>query len=760
LYFFCTLTANLQKSTFKILRKMQTNYRLLLAYVLVVLSNTALYGQTKPATTTKTLTLEDIYQKRLFTEKSVYGINWTKNGQFYTSLDAEGIVKYDITTGKPVETLVSFAQLNPKIAVDDYTFSADEKKLLFTTNTEAIYRRSFRADYYVYDLIAKTLKPLTTEGRQSYATFSPDGSKVAFVRDNNLFLVDLNNSATVTQITEDGKFNFIINGSTDWVYEEELGFAQAFFWSPDSKKIAFYKFDESKVKEYNMQVWDEKQLYPVDYRFKYPKAGEANSVVNIFTYNLENKKTVKMDIGSETDIYIPRIKWTKKAETLAIRRMSRLQNKLEILHANANTGSSKAILTEKNDTYVDVEYADDLIYLKDGKQFILTSEADGYKHFYLYEFTADTSRLIRQITNGKWEVADFVGINENVVPNLVYFTSTEDSPLERQFYSIDIEGKKKTKQSREKGTNSVNMSPDFSHYILFNTSSLTPTKVSIFKTERHELKYVREDNADLRKQIADFGLQPKEFFQFIATDNTVLYGYWIKPKDFDAKKKYPVLMFVYGGPSSQNVKDSWADGQLYFHHYLAQQGYLVACVDNRGTAARGAAFKKATYANLGKYEAQDQIDAANYIGSQPFVEKTRIGIWGWSYGGYISSLCMMLGADVFKAGIAVAPVSTWRLYDTIYTERFLKRPFENAEGYDRNSPLTHADKLKGSYLLVHGTGDDNVHFQNTVLLQNALIKAGKQFDSFYYPNRNHGIYGGNTKLHLYQMMTNFIKKSL
>lgn len=709
---------------------------------------------------TPKLTLEDIYQRRVFQEKSVSGINWSKNGQFYTSLEANGVVKYDITTGKAVETLVDFSQLSPKIEVDDYSFSADEKMLLFTTNTEAIYRRSFRADYYVYDLAAKTLKPLAEEGRQSYATFSPDGTKVAFVRDNNLFFSELSTNK-ITQITNDGKFNAIINGSTDWVYEEELGFAQAFFWSPDSKKLAFYKFDESRVKEYNMQYWDEKQVYPVDYRFKYPKAGELNAIVNIFTYNLANIQTTKMDIGTETDMYIPRVKWTYNSEILSIRRLNRLQNKLEVLHAEASTGKSTLIWAEIDENaYVDVEYADDLIYLKNGTQFILTSEQGGYKHFYLYDFTANSSKLVSQITKGNWEVADFVGINENVKPNLIYFTSTEDSPLERHFYSITLDGKKKTKISTEKGTNTVNMSPDFSHYILFNTSTKNPMKVSIFKTDKNELKSVREDNAELRKQIENFGLMPKEFFTFQTKDNTTLHGYWIKPNDFDATKKYPVLMFVYGGPASQSVKDAWSDGQLYYHHYLAQQGYLVACVDNRGTTARGSVFKKSTYANLGKYEVQDQVEAANYIGSQNYVDKSRIGIWGWSYGGYMSSLCMTVGADTFKAGIAVAPVTTWRLYDSIYTERFLKKPDQNADGYDRNSPIMHADKLKGSYLLIHGTGDDNVHFQNAVLFQNALIKAGKQFDSFYYPNRNHGIYGGNTRLHLYQMMTNFWKKSL
>lgn len=710
-----------------------------------------------PLQAQKQLTLEDIYKFGVFREKSVQGINWTKNGQFYTSLEQNGVVKYDITTGKAVETVVDFGTLNPRIDVDDYAFSSDEKKLLFTTNTEPIYRRSFRANYYVYDLTTKTLQLLAAEGRQSYATFSPDGSKVAFVRDNNLFVVDLANNNALTQVTNDGKFNHIINGSTDWVYEEELGFAQAFFWSPDSKKIAFYKFDESNVKEYNMQYWDEKQLYPVDYRFKYPKAGEANSIVNIFVYQIEGKQTVKMDIGTETDIYIPRVKWTLDSNVLSIRRMNRLQNRLEILHNNASTGAATTIWKEEDNAYVDVEYADDLIYLKDGKQFILTSEKDGYKHFYLYNINGT---LVSQITSGNWEVADFLGINENTKPATIYFTSTEDSPLERHFYSIGLDGKKKTKLTTQKGTHTVNMSPDFSHYILFHTAADSPTTVSIFKTAKNTLVTVREDNKALREQIAAYQLQPKEFFNFQTTDNQTLYGYWIKPKNFDATKKYPVIMYVYGGPASQSVKNSWADGHLYFHHYLAQQGFLIACVDNRGTTARGATFKKSTYANLGKYEVQDQIAAANFLGSQAYVDKSRIGIWGWSYGGYMTSLSMMIGADVWKAGVAVAPVTTWRLYDTIYTERFLKKPSENAGGYDLNSPIMHADKLKGNFFLIHGTGDDNVHFQNAVYLQNALIKANKQFESFYYPNRNHGIYGGNTRLYLYQMMFDFWKRKL
>ncbi|MGF1533446.1 MAG: S9 family peptidase [Bernardetiaceae bacterium] len=709
----------------------------------------------------KQITIPDIYGRFAFYERSVQGVNWMKDGGFYTALsqDKRKVEKMDVQTGAVVATLFDGSSSDPAIAIDDYELSADEQKLLIQTERAAIYRRSFKANYYVYDLQTKKLRELSPKGKQSYATFSPDGSKVAFVRDNNLFYVDLA-SGEEFQITGDGRFNHVINGSTDWVYEEELGFAKAFFWSPDSEKIAYYRFDESMVKEYNMQVWEGKNaLYPTDYRFKYPKAGEQNARVKLFVYHLTPKKIVGIDVGDTEDAYLPRVQWTNDANLLSFKRMNRLQNHLQHYHANATTGQSDLIYEEKSDTYVDVEYTDDLIYLKDGKHFICTSERDGYKHAYLYQMDGT---LVRQITTGNWEMLSFIGVDESPKKPLIYYISTEDSPLERHFYQIDIEGKKKTKISTTAGTHEIDMSPDFRYYLHYFSNAQTPKQVRLVKTAKHEVIKLLEENKDLVKSAKDYGLVAKEFFDFRTEDGTTLYGYLLKPAQIDTDKKYPLLMHVYGGPASQKVLHAWGDGFNYaWHQMLVQQGYIVAVVDNRGTNARGAAFKKATYAQLGKYETQDQIEAVQHLlGKHNFLDKDRVGIWGWSYGGYMTALCMTLGADVFKLGVSVAPVSTWRLYDTIYTERFLKRPQDNPEGYDKYSPISHVDKLKGDFLLIHGTGDDNVHFQNAVLLQDALIRAGKQFQSFYYPDRNHGIYGGNTRIHLYEMMTQFIQEKL
>ncbi|MGB0523779.1 MAG: S9 family peptidase, partial [Flammeovirgaceae bacterium] len=697
------------------------------------------------------VSVEDIYSGK-FSQQSVTGVKWMNDGQFYSSREGNDVVKIDLTTGKVVEHLVKGEDLQPAIQWDSYSFSNDEKKMLFRTEMESIYRRSFKATYYIYELESKKLVMLSEGGKQSYATFSPDGSKVAFVRNNNLFYVDLSNMRE-TQVTRDGKFNFIINGSADWVYEEEFGFAKAFYWSKDGNKLAYYRFDESRVQEYNMQLWNDSETYPVDYRFKYPKAGAENSVVDIYIYDLTSQNAVQVALGEEKDIYIPRINWTQDSNLLSVRRMSRLQNKLEIIHVNAQTGKGDVVLTEESETYVDINYCDDLSYLSNGTQFVRTSEKDGYKHIYLHQMDGS---LAQQITKGNWEVTQFVGFDE--AKEMFYYISTEDSPLERHFYSISAKGKKK-RLSTQEGTNRVNMSPDFKLYINYHSNITSPLKVTLHNIKGKQLKELK-NNKRLKEVVKSYDLPNMEFFDFQTTDKIKLHGWMIKPKDFDKNKKYPVLMFVYGGPGSQLVTNAWAGRNYYWHHMLAQRGYIVACVDNRGTDGRGAAFKKSTYANLGKYEVKDQIEAAKFLGDKPWVDESRIGIWGWSYGGYMSSLCMTLGADVFKAGIAVAPVSTWRYYDSIYTERFLKRPQDNPQGYDDYSPVKHAHKLKGAYFLIHGTGDDNVHFQNAIAMQNALIKANKQFKSFYYPNRNHGIYGGNTRIHLYNMMTAFILNNL
>jgi len=707
------------------------------------------------AFTQNKLTVGDIYRNSDLRARSVDHVNWMKDGRFYTAQNGADIVQYDVTTGRAVQTILEGKSLN--INYNSYNFSADERKLLLTTDFEPIYRRSYKAEFYVYDLATKSLARLSEGGKQSYATFSPDGSKVAFTRDNNLFFKDLRSGQEIA-VTTTGKLNELIHGSADWVYEEEFSMAQAFEWSPDGSKIAFISFDERKVPEYNMQMWPENKLYPVDYRFKYPKAGENNSVVSVSIYDLTSGKTTTVELGSETDIYVPRIKWTNMPHVLAVLRLNRLQNKMQLLYADATTGKTTLTLEENSNTYLEAENFDMMVYLKNGKQFIWASEQSGYKHLYLYN---NDGKLVQQITQGNWEVDSFLGIDEAAKVPVIYYTSTEVSPIERHFYRIGLDGKNKQQLTRSSGTNRINISCDFKYYFCYNNSNSSPLNVKLYQVAGNKLIKTLEENQALQKAAADFCLSQKEFFTFKTTDGTELNGYFIKPPNFDPDKRYPVLMYVYGGPGSQQVLNTYANGTNdLWHNMLAQNGYVIACVDNRGTGGRGEAFKKITYANLGKYEVADQIEAAKYLGSLPYVDKNRIGIWGWSYGGYMSSLCLLLGNDVFKAAIAVAPVTNWRFYDTIYTERFLQRPQDNPKGYDDYSPVTHADKLKGKFLLIHGTGDDNVHFQNAVALQNALIAANKQFESFYYPNRNHGIHGGITRIHLYQMMTDFVLKNL
>jgi dipeptidyl-peptidase 4 len=701
----------------------------------------------------KKVSLEDVFKKGSFSQKSVYGINWMKDGQYYSSqVERNGapvVVKINVTTGEEVGVLLDGKALG--IDFSDYSFNADESKALLATDVEPIYRRSSKGIFYVVDMATGQKQQLMKGEKISYATLSPDNTKVAFVKDNNLYVSDLTNNAT-TQLTQDGEANRIINGAADWVYEEEFSMAQAFKWSPDGKRIAFIRFDESNVPEFNMQTWG--PLYPQDYKFKYPKAGEKNSIVSLHVAEIATGKLTQLDAGTEKDQYLPRIYWTKDANQLAFIRLNRLQNQLDLMHANASTGESKLILSETSATYVDLDYNDDLQYLSDGKSFIRTSEQDGYKHIYHHNLDGT---LIRQLTAGAWEVSAMVGLDEK--GKKLYYLSTEASPLERNLYVIQLDGKGKKLLSPAKGTHSINMSPDHRFFIGYHSTADSPVTVTLNEANGKTLK-VLEDNTALKGRLATYALGKKEFFTFPTVDGTVLNGYLIKPADFDPNKKYPVLMYVYGGPGSQNVLNSWGGTRDFWHQHLAAEGYLVASIDNRGTGARGRDFKHATYANLGKLETIDQIEGAKYLAKMPFVDPSRIGIWGWSYGGYMSSLSLMIGNDVFKAAIAVAPVTTWRYYDTVYTERYLQTPQLNPAGYDDNSPITHVNKLKGNFLLIHGTGDDNVHFQNAVDLVNALIAADKQFESFYYPNRNHGIYGGNTTWHLYTQMTDFLKRKL
>jgi dipeptidyl-peptidase 4 len=719
-------------------------------FLLISMLAASLFGYSQ-----KQITVEDIYGKGTFRAKSVYGINWMNDGRYYSALKSNNVVKYDVTTGEQVETILDASTLESEITISSYEFSSDEKYILLLTDRQSIFRRSYTAIFYLYNRETKALKKLD-EDRIAYATVSPDGSKVAFTKNNNLYYVTLSDMSVV-QVTDDGKRNSIINGSTDWVYEEELGFTRAFFWSPDSEKLAFYRFDETEVPEYTLKKWNQGATYPENFTYKYPKAGAKNSEIQILVYHLGTMKKVDVDLGPEKDIYIPRINWTFDANVLSVRRMNRLQNQLDILHADVSTGTTSLIIQDKSDTYVDLELTDDLTYLKDGKHILLASEKDGYKHLYLY---TTAGKLVRQLTKGNWEVASFVGIDQNSKRKTIYFTSKEESPLETYFYSIDLNGKNKRKLSVNTGTNRVNMSNDFKYYINYFSNSTTPNTVELYLTNTNKMVKELENNTRLKEVAKEYELVPKEFYTFTNETGTELNGFMLKPKDFDPNKKYPVLMFQYSGPGSQQVNNSWGGSNFYWHQLLAQKGYIISVIDGRGTGGRGEKFKKQTYRNLGRMEVEDQISSAKYLGSLPYVDEASIGIWGWSYGGYIAALALEEGADVFAMAISVAPVSSWRYYDTIYTERFLSTPQDNPAGYDDNSPVTHAGKMKGKFLLVHGTGDDNVHFQNTIALQDKLISEGVQFDSFYYPDRAHGIYRKNARPHLFNMMTQFVLDNL
>ncbi len=697
------------------------------------------------------ISVEDFTVKNTFHVKTVSGINWIGEGDFYTTLEDNQIVRYDITSGKAVETVLAKDVLPQGVQIREYTFSPDQNRLLLATDAVDIYRRSFVAEYYIYDVRTRRAVKLSNGGKQSYATFSPDGSRVAFVRQNNLYFVELGGMTEVA-VTDDGKFNHIINGTTDWVYEEELSLVVGFYWSPDSKKLAYYRFDESNVKEYLLQVWGQ-NLYPMDYRFKYPKAGEENSRVSIHIYDLDSRKSVKAQLPDYE--YIPRVQWTQDPGLLAVRLLNRLQNELTLFHVNASSGDAAEILKETSDTYIDLRFVEDLIYLKDKKHFICASERSGFKHLYLY---STSGKLVNPITSGEFEVSYLVGVDEK--SKVVYYVSTEASPLERQFYRINFSGTRKERLTPGKGQHHIKMSPDFRYYMDYHKSSDSPLVVSLFQTKGNRLMRVLENNDELKAKLKEYSVAPKEFFTFKADDGTELNGYFLKPPSFSEVRKYPVVLYQYSGPGSQNTGDTWAGSHYFFHQLLAQEGFLVAVVDTRGTGARGAAFKKMTYKELGKYELRDLVSAAKYFTTLPYVDQERLGIWGWSYGGYMAALAMTKASGVFKTGIAVAPVTNWRFYDTIYTERFLQTPQLNPSGYDDNSPLTHAGRLQGNFLIVHGTGDDNVHFQNSVQFESALIHAGKQFRSFYYPDKHHGIQGSKTRLHLYTMMLNFLQETL
>jgi len=708
----------------------------------------------------KQITLDDVIQG-FFYPRTVSGVNWMKDGRYYTSQEydseskSQQVVKYDISTGARVETLFNGADFktNEKpFEFDGYSLSPDETKILLKTDEERVYRRSTIANYYLYDGKEKKLEKINGDEKISYATFSPDGERIAYVKNRDLYYRDVK-TLEETRITSDGKKNAIINGAADWVYEEEFMISKAFFWSPDGRKIAFYRFDETEVKEYNMQLWG--PLYPEDYRFKYPKAGEANSKVSIRVYRLDDQKTIEIDAGTGPDDYIPKAMWTKDPNLLCIVKMNRLQNEMEIIHADAQTGKAKTAMKEKSETYVDINFNQEIIYLDNNEGFLRTSEQDGFKHLYLHDMNG---RLVRQITKGEWEIDQVYGYDPS--KKWIYYSSTEKSPLERIIYRINLDGKMKTILSPGDGNNWANFSPDLKYFINYHSSITDPLTVTLHTTTGRKTVKTLEDNARLKKTVSEYAFGSTEFFSFKNSAGDTLNGYMIKPYNFDSTKQYPVLMYVYGGPGSQNVMNDWGGTRDIWHHYLSQKGYIVACIDNRGTGGRGKKFKDEVYARLGELETQDQIEGARYLGSLPYIDAARIGIWGWSYGGYMASLAILLGADEFSMAIAGAPVTSWRFYDTVYTERYLKTPQLNPKGYDEYSPISHAAKLEDPYLLIHGTGDDNVHFQNTIEMTDALIAANKQFDLFIYPNRAHGFSDPAAAYHLYGLMTRFVENNL
>ena len=700
------------------------------------------------------ITIEDIY-RGTFRTKGMDELQSQKNTNQYTVLNFDRTSKttqidlYDFATLKKISTLIdskNFKELEN--GIDSYKFSSDEKSILIANNTSPIFRHSFTADYFLYNIETKALSKILTNVQEP--TFSPDGKKIAFAQQNNLYVYDVAAKKS-NQITTDGKKNAIINGITDWVYEEEFAFVRAFDWSADSKNIAFIRFDESEVPEFSMSVF-EKNLYPKIETFKYPKAGEKNAVVSLHIYNVDSNLKKDINLGNYNDFYIARMKWTNDANVLCAQVLNRHQDNLDLIFVDANSGTSKVILNEKDNAYVDV--TDNLTFLKDNS-FIWTSEKDGFNHIYLYD---KTGKLKNQVTKGNWEVTSYYGFDEKT--KTVFYQSVENGSINRDVYRIGLDGKNKVRLSSKTGTNAATFSPNFQFFINSYSSATTPTTFTLNNSKDGKQVQSIVENDALSDKLKKYNLPAKEFFVLKTEKGNELNAWIIKPKDFDASKKYPVFMYQYSGPGSQKVNNEWNNANDYWFYMLSQNGYVIACVDGRGTGFKGANFKKCTQKNLGKLEVEDQIDAAKVIGNYNFVDKTRIGIFGWSYGGFMSSNCLLKGNDVFKMAIAVAPVTNWRFYDSIYTERYLQTPQENASGYDENSPINFVDKLKGKFLLIHGSGDDNVHVQNSMQMMEALIQANKQFDSQIYPDNNHGIYGGMTRIQLYNKMTNFIMENL
>ncbi|MEC7264032.1 MAG: DPP IV N-terminal domain-containing protein [Bacteroidota bacterium] len=697
----------------------------------------------------KKITLEEIWGGAFSTEYMDV-LRSMNNGKQYTILNfnrsprSSSLDKYDYETLEKVETIVASSETVPYFS--SYSFSDDESKVLLATEVEPIFRRSRLGIYYVYDIASKGLVKIS-ETKIQEPTLSPDGSKVAYVSDNNLYILDLS-SKSVQQVTTDGHKGTIINGVTDWVYEEEFSFVRAFEWNSNGTKIAFLRFDESEVPNFSMDIYGT-NLYPYQYEFKYPKAGENNSVVTLHMFDVASGAISNVDLNDA--YYIPRIKWMNSPDHLSVQTLNRHQDDLKLFDVKATDNSVSLLLEEKDNAYVDID--DDLTFLADDS-FIWTSEGDGYNHLYLY---GKDGKLKNQITQGPWEVTRYYGYDKK--NNRFFYQSLEKVSINGEFYSFSPIGNKNKRLSTKVGTNSAAFSTNYTYYINTFSNATTPYEFTLHTASDGKLVKAIKDNAALLEKLDGYEMSPKEF-STININGYDLNMWMIKPADFDPNKKYPLFMFQYSGPGSQSVSNSWIGSNDYWHEMLASEGYIVACVDGRGTGLKGRDFKKLTQKELGKYEVEDQIAAARKLSELPYIDENRTGIWGWSYGGFMSTNCILKGNDVFEMAIAVAPVTSWRFYDSIYTERYMQTPQENASGYDDNSPFNYPEMLKGKYLLVHGSGDDNVHVQNSMRMIEALVQANKQFDWAIYPDKNHGIYGGNTRLHLFTKLTNFVKENL
>lgn len=704
--------------------------------------------------------LYDITDGR-FRAKSVNTPRSMSDGEHFSLMPTgKAVVKYNYKTGAVVDTIFSISRLkkSPIKSISGYEFSPNEAKLLVYTNVKYRYRRTFTADYYVYDIKRNELTPLSENGSQEVPLFSPDGRYIAFARENNLYMKKLDFNTEIA-ITKDGKFGSIINGTPDWVYEEEFEDTRYFEWSPDSKLLAFVKFDETKVPEYSFPLYidntkekGELTTYPSTYKYKYPKAGENNSLVSVCVYDdyLKSIKTVKLGDDSDQDFYIPRIKWTNSPDQLAIFKLNRNQNRLDMILANPKSLVTKLCLREEDKYYVDYENIDHIRFSSDNLSFIGVSEKDGYRHVYLYSINGVVKK---QLTKGKWDVTDVYGFDEK--KQVLYYQSAEASPMQRDVYAIDTKGKK-TRLTDGKGTHNASFNSTFTYFV-DNASSVETPNVYTLRTNTGAAVKVLENNAAVAADFKSLNLPKKEFFEFTTSENVKLNGWMVKPLNFDPNKKYPVLQVQYSGPNSQQVLNSW---KIDWEYYLATKDYVVVCVDGRGTGARGAEFRKCTYQQLNILETKDQVETAKYLAQQSYIDKDRIGIWGWSYGGTMTLFSMTTGEKVFKAGIAVAPVTDFRLYDTAYAERYMRRPQENFKGYDQSSALLRAGKLEGNLLIIHGSADDNVHAQNTMLFIDKLVAADKQFEMQFYTDKNHSILGKQTRRHLYTRMSEFLFRSL